>query len=182
MPGSVDAEMDSALKPLRISRSWRSVLPNLIFAFVAAGLVLYFSLEYDFFGFTLDFTFFGKKITAVFPLFLLVLGVLLARPVFLMKDTKHILASHHLYSESGRLSLHRQHVEIAFEKMLGVRFQQNLIERALNVGSVLVWTASADRPEVVLKGIKDPEVITRTIQQRIDEIIMQKDRLHGLHT
>ena len=63
--------------------------------------------------------------------------------------------------------------------MLGVRFQQNLLERALNVGTVLVWTASADRPEVVMKGVRDPDVITRIIQQRIDEIIMQRDKLHA---
>lgn len=159
---------------IHIKRSWCSIIPHLMFALLVTALVVYLTINTKSFGVEIPIQILDGEINLTFPLFLLVLGVLLARPIFLLKDTRHILTERHIYTEFGRFSLFRKHSELAFEEMLGVRFEQSLLERILTVGTISVWTASADHPEVVMKGVRRPEVYTKIIRERIDKNLIKR--------
>lgn len=157
---------------LRIKRSWWSVIPNFILAVVAVIVIRHLSQVSSLPSLDIKVPLGGTDWLLHLPIYLLVGLVLIARPLFLMRDTIHLLGQHHLYSEFGRMSLNREHIEIAFEEMLGVRFRQNLLERILDVGTILIWTASADRPEIVMRGVRDPARVVHIIRDRIDSVII----------
>lgn len=155
---------------IRIHRSWRSVIPQLLFAFVATSSVLWASIRYDLVGPELPI----GSISLLLPVALLVGLVTFARPLLLLLDCKHELGEHHLYSIKGRCSLRREYVEIPFDEMLGVRSRQTLLERILGTGSILIWTASADHADLILDGIADPERHSQMIGARIDHSAVER--------
>lgn len=152
----------------RLHRSWRSVLPQLIFAFIGAGLVAYVSAYYNVFALEIP------NLHLKLPLFLLVLGVLSIRPLFLMYDCRHLVGQHHLYSTFGLMSWRRNSTEIPFEDIVGVRVYQTIFQRILGVGDIGVWTATGDRPEVTMKGIFRPDKAMKLIRERVDQAIMER--------
>lgn len=165
--------MESELRThIRLRRSWRSVLPEMLLAFAMALLILWLSIKYDSFGLPIPLGSLGLNYTLNLPLYMLVFVVFMARPLFLLYNARHEVGEHHVYSVQGIWSLKRDHVEIPFEDVLGVRYKQSLLERVLNVGNILVWTASAERPEIVMEGIGDPEEGMRLIRARLDETIL----------
>jgi len=163
---------ENAETHVRMHRSWRSVLPQLIIGLLIAILVLVISLRFGLFATQINL---GED-TVTLPLFLLILIVLSIRPLLLMFDCRHELGCHHLRSAQGIVSLKKEQVEIPFEDILGVRFTQSILERILNVGTILVWTASAEKPEVSLKGIGDPAYFARIIKDRIDQAKIKRNQ------
>jgi uncharacterized membrane protein YdbT with pleckstrin-like domain len=91
------------------------------------------------------------------------------RPVLLLFDARNEISPHHVRSVQGRLSWKRKNSEVSYENMRGVEASQNVIERILGVGTIKLWTAISDTPEIVMKGIDDPDSIAKLIQQRIDK-------------
>lgn len=164
---------------VHVSRSWLSVLPNL-FVFFIFGL---FSIAYTNEGpasvlrFQLDIA--GTPYEFVFPIASLIMAVLLARPLFLMYDTYHEIRCHHVRSTSGRCSLAKKTTEIPFEDLLGVRVQQNLLERILHVGTIAVGTASTNHTEINMKGVFNPQKYANRIGKEVDRSrIAERNRLH----
>ena len=157
---------------LRLHRSWRSILVSLVVAVLVTGLVMWGSLKLSHLGLQLPL---GRS-KIFLPVYLLVGLILFSRPLLLMFDCTHEISCHHVRSTQGRCSLRRQFVEISFEEILGVRASQSIIERFLGVGSILVWTASAEHPDLVIKGIKDPEYYARFIGGRLDDAMIKARR------
>lgn len=172
-PGDVDSpvgqETCSELhEHVHVSRSWLSMLPHL-FVFFIFGL---YSVAYTSDGpasvlrFQLNIT--GTPYEFVFPIASLLMAVLLARPLFLMYDTSHEIRCHHVRSTSGRCSLAKKTIEIPFEDLLGVRVQQNLLERILHVGTIAVGTASTNHIEINMKGVFNPQKYASMVSKEVD--------------
>lgn len=62
---------------------------------------------------------------------------------------------------------------------MGVRISQNLLERVLDVGNILVWTAVADRPEISMHGIGGPQAYAKAIQSKIDQALIARKSKHA---
>ncbi len=128
-------------------------------------------LKVDDFGITIDVL--GRLINLTFPFGLLILLVLLVRPTVRLLDCIYIVGAHHLYAVTGRLSLRARHVEVPYEDMRGVQFIQNILERILGIGTVIVWTAAADSPAIKMERIGDPQRIARIVARNIDKARMK---------
>lgn len=159
---------------VRLRRSWRSVIPGMLFALLMAILVLWLSIQYDVYGITFPLGFLGLNYNFTFPLYVFVFIVFMARPIFTLYNCRHEIGEHHVYSVQGIWSLKRDHVEIPFEDILGVRYKQTILQRIFDVGDILVWTANADRPEIVMEGIGEPEEGMHIIRSRIDQTILSE--------
>ncbi len=149
-------------------RSWLSLWPWLLCFFVVSLISIHFSRNVPLSILVVPFEIFGTTYEAHMPLMGLILAFILARPMFLMYDTNHELRCHHLRTLQGRCSLNRQVVEISYEDMRGVRVEQPLLQRIVDVGTIVVGTAMTDEPKVHLKGIRHPEQFAHMITERID--------------
>lgn len=155
---------------IHIHRSWRSVILSLVVGLIVTFATFWLSVAYSAFGPEIS----VSGMTFTLPVFLLVGIVAVIRPLLLMFDCQHEISCHHVRSTQGRCSLRKQFAEIAYEEILGVRASQNILERLFNVGSILIWTASAEHPDLILHGIKDPEYYARIIGSKIDRSIINE--------
>lgn len=162
-----------------LHRSWRSIIPRVLVGLALTAIVYYLTREMVNGAPSLNFVFLGQEISLSFPIALLVLLVTLARPVSLLFDCSHEIGCHHLKSTKGLLSFQREQVEIPYEDILGVRVSQNIFERILSVGRILVWTASADRPEISMGGIGSPEIGARLIKDKVDAVLIEHNQVHS---
>ena len=120
-----------------------------------------------------DFT--GEQGTLFFPFVVLIVLVLFIRPLLVLFDSIHVIGAHHIYSINGRCSLVRQRVEIPYEDMRGIRIEQGLVGRIIDIGTLIIWTAEADVPAVKMHGIGKPQEIAEEIRQRIDATHIRHD-------
>jgi len=65
--------------------------------------------------------------------------------------------------EHGLIS--KQYTEISMGSLRSVRVTQSLLQRMLNAGNIAVYTAG-DEPEMVIKGLPDPEAVREHIKGR----------------
>jgi uncharacterized membrane protein YdbT with pleckstrin-like domain len=168
-------EADSSLNiPARtiIRPSIKSVASRLAAAFVAA-LAVHLWFEHGWSGAVIPVAVHGAQKNIVLPLSLLVLLILLARPLVLLIDSVYTIGNHHLYAVVGRCSLKKKHIEIPYEDMRGVRFEQSMTQRLLDVGVISVWTATSESAAITMRGIAHPEAVTSMIRERIDEARMR---------
>ncbi len=149
--------------------SWRCNLPELIVGLTIVIIVATKTYGTAYYGLSLSAELLGTDQDILLPLHLLLLAVVIARPLFWHFDSKHVLGSHHIYSITGRCSLKKERIELSFEDILGVRSNQTIIERILGVGSILVWTASSENPEITMRGIANPEDVVQQIRMTMDQ-------------
>lgn len=155
--------------PIKLRLSWRFVVPRLIFVSFLILIIVGLSFVYS----TIDSESLFS-LTLALPLFFLLFVIFMARPVILLFDCKHEVSFHHVRSTQGICSLKKQFIEIPYEDMLGVRSSQTIMERVLDIGSIIVWTASAEVPDLIMKGIREPEKYTRLIGRKIDGAIIER--------
>ena len=164
------------LQRLFFMRSWRSLWPQMFGACVVSALVAWLSLRYSFFSLKMRLPLEDGPMIVELPLFLLVFAVLIIRPILLRYNDLYELGEHHVYTISGRVSLRRERYEIPFEDLKGVRVRQSILQRLLNVGDIILWTALADKPEVVMHGLKNPEIPLKEMRSRIDKAILDMSK------
>ncbi len=154
---------------ITIHRSWRSVLPALLVFFAFSIFSVIISQSQPELVFRSKFEFLNTTFLISMPILGLICAVLLVRPLFLMYDCYHEIGCHHIRSTEGRCSFRKSVIEISFEDLRGVRVQQNLLERFLGVGTILVGTSITDRPQVHFHGVGEPAQYARTIMHQIDD-------------
>ena len=59
--------------------------------------------------------------------------------------------------------LSKQYVEISLHSVRTVRVSQSLLQRIMNAGDVTIFT-SGDAPELVIKGLPDPDAVREHIK------------------
>lgn len=147
---------------LRPSPRW--VAPDIALAVAVTALAHSFLLG----GLPLEFNWNENPVSLFLSLPLLLLAVFMVRPLMLLLDARYVIGAHHLYAETGRCSLRKKHIEIPFEDMRGVRYEQSIPARILGFGTIIVWTATAESAAISMRGISDPEWVTGKIRDRID--------------
>ena len=152
------------------------MIPYVLLVFAVAYLIYSFTSRSDAYGLEIPVGFLGIA-ELTLPVWLLFLIVGLARPLMLMRDSCHYMSDHHLRSTTGMMSLRREQVNIPFEDILGVRVSQGILERIFNTGTILVWTAFADRPEVKMKGIFRPQHYADMLSARIDDALVNRGQM-----
>ena len=157
-------------KHIVFHRSWRSIVPQLIFAAVVSIIIFYLTSEYEINGLSFQIYYHNRTLHIYLPVFLIFTLILIARPLMLLKDCKHEVGCHHLKSVSGRMSLKRTKAEVSYEDLHGVKVIQSPFERMLNVGTIIAWTALADNPDIIMKGLYNPEEKASIITKKLDEI------------
>ena len=61
--------------------------------------------------------------------------------------------------------INKQYTELSMNALRSVRMKQSLLQRMLNAGDVKIYTAG-DSPELVIKGLPDPNRIREHIKGR----------------
>lgn len=153
---------------VRIVRSWRSVAPTILLYLIALNLTIIVSRAIPGSVLRFEVELFGNPYGVAMPLLALFAAVILARPLLLMYDSVYELGCHHVRAFTGRYSLKRVNIELAFEEIKGVSVDQTLLERFLGVGRIHVWTGINASPEIVMTGIAHPKVCAELIRARID--------------
>ena len=157
-------ELES-LPVIRFRRSWRRILPWIILI-IAFGWFAVWATAQDpdsvmFFRLTED------TLLPV-PRYFLLWLVLTIRPAVLMLDARYEIGHHHIRAVTGRLSLHRHSVEIAYEDLLTVEVDQSILDRILFVGDVIAGSAMSDSPRIVMEAVGSPDYYAAQIDHRID--------------
>ena len=161
-------------KCFRVRPSWRGILPQFAVALSLCVGVVAWSV-YGTWAEPRGSLFEGAG-SSVYLLVVvsLMFVVLMSRPVVILFDSVYVVGRHHLYAIRGRLSLRRYLTEIPYEDMRGVRCEQSIVERVLNIGRIVVWTASADRPAVAMRWISAPARVTDLILHLIDRARLKR--------
>ena len=162
---------ESPKQHVRLSRSFRSLIPAFLLALVFAYLAHHIFQLIGFSQISLDLEPLGQQGIIELSVFPVLLVFFALRPLTLLWDCRHEIACHHLRSESGLISLTRESIEIPYEDMLGVRVEQSILDRILGVGTVLAWTATTDRSDIAMKGITRPDFYAKILVGRIDEAL-----------
>ncbi len=152
---------------LRFERSWRSLIPQFLLFGVVLWIGLYVTAYVDQSIIVIPFAFNGEEFNIRFPIFVLILLFIIARPIIQLYDSFYEISDHHLRFTRGRFSIRRKSEEFAFEDLLGVQVTQSIIERILGVGTITVGSKTADI-HVKMEGIKNPEFYAKEVSKRID--------------
>ncbi|MCB0336727.1 MAG: PH domain-containing protein [Bdellovibrionales bacterium] len=86
-----------------------------------------------------------------------------------------VFREHRIVHFHGLLSLRFRRTSIAYIDIREIRVQQNLAHRLLNVGTLLLGTASTGHHEMILTEVHDPHTLVKNIEKHIS--FLQKRRL-----
>ena len=91
-------------------------------------------------------------------------GILIFLYWFLMnKSSKLVVTEHSVLFEKGLLSKERS--EIDLDGVRTVKVSQSLLNRMFGVGTIELFT-SGDKPEIVAKGMPDPNKVREIVKAR----------------
>ena len=113
------------------------------------------------------------------PLIPLLGAVVLARSVIRCLDSSLEVTPHHVRYVSGRCSLKKKTVEFAYEDILEVEVDQNVVDRLLNLGTISFGTAMRSQPEAVISGLSDPQGKAGIIARRVDNARLTMNHAKG---
>jgi membrane protein YdbS with pleckstrin-like domain len=155
--------------PVAIHRSWRSLVVQFPYRIWLIGLPLCVSMGYS--ASMLE----GGSVAALLNRSCLLISILIVmltavRMLWVWLDCRHYVSLTHLTSISGLSLWGKDRTDIPFQDIMGVRTNQSTLERVLNVGAIIVWTASVERPDIIMKGIGSPERVARMLRQRIQGV------------
>jgi hypothetical protein len=151
-----------------IRPSIRGVIPSFLISLIAAGGIYYLRGQSSFRESAAPIQIGSFETSLPLLMTALMFLFLMARPVVLLFDSYYTIGRHHLYAVIGRISINRRLTEVPFEDMRGVRCDQTIIQRLLNIGSVVVWTATVDAPAITMRWVRNPEAVTNELCHRID--------------
>ena len=175
------SEIRNSQNSVVLSRSWRSLAPRFISALVISAVVLDLTSGGPLFGPQISLPIFEHGLAVTLPTALLIFLVLMSRPLFLLIDSRFEVSEHHVRASCGRCSPRKVDIELTYEEIQGVRLTQTIFERLLNVGTIFVWTAMAERPELTMGGIANPKRIVRLIGDGVDRARIGQRHANGGH-
>lgn len=84
---------------------------------------------------------------------------------FLSLNTRYIVTTERLRLEEGLLSKERQDIELV--RIQDIDQSQSVSERLLNIGDLHIKSHDRDRPEVVLRNVKEPEDVHEILRRAV---------------
>jgi uncharacterized membrane protein YdbT with pleckstrin-like domain len=152
---------------LKFGRSWRSLIPNLLFALVLLIIGLYVTAYFEHSVLLVPLDIGESEYSLRLPVFLLIVIVVLVRPIISLFDSRYEVSDHHLRIFKGLLSFWSKNQEFAFEDLMGVQVTQNFFERFFGVGNIQVGSRS-NLINLKLNGVRSPEYYAKEISRHID--------------
>ncbi|MBN8547982.1 MAG: PH domain-containing protein [Deltaproteobacteria bacterium] len=153
-----------------VHKVWRSEIERIVVLFVLCIAAV--ALSHHFPSSTIRgelFTLGETRIDLNLPLFALMpvvaLGDLLAR----IYDVLYVLDGQGIEAREGIISLNQRIITLRYEDVRMVEFDQSLIERFLDVGTLQVGTAASSEVELEMKGVAAPREIQQMIQSERDK-------------
>ena len=93
---------------------------------------------------------------------------MLARVLIHIYDSRYIIDERGIEGQLGLVSFTLRQPRLRFEDIRGVEPNQNIWERFLNIGSVLIGSAMKDDVEITMRGVADPRAIQQLISAERD--------------
>ncbi len=151
-------------------RSWLSLIPNLVLFFFLCFLSVFVSNIFPETIFRVPVELLGGRYEIQMPITGLILAIAFIRPLILVYDAHHEIKCHHLSTTTGILSFRKKFAEIRFGYARGVEVHQGIIDRIFNVGDILVGSAMTAEPEVIMKGIYNPDYYAAVIEDKVEQV------------
>lgn len=156
-------------KQIIVPRVWRSELTHVIIFLVLCIVCVVLSNQYPatvikgrLFSIGSYSMYLSLPLLWFFPF-----GSLLAA-VFKIYNVKYILDSRGIEARVGILALHQKITRVRYEDIRSVDTEQTLLERFLDIGTVLIGTAATDTTEINLRGVAAPKELQEMIQNERD--------------
>ena len=92
-------------------------------------------------------------------------GFFLIKILISIYDAKFVIDEAGIEAQVGKMSLNFSQPRIRWEDIRGVKPEQTIWERVLDIGTVSVGSAMTQETEIVMKGVASP----RSIQLLIEE-------------
>ncbi len=98
------------------------------------------------------------------PILTLVPGFFLVKVLIHIYDAKYIIDDAGIEAQIGKMSLNFSQPRIRWEDIRGVKPEQTIWERILDIGTVSVGSAMTQETEIVMKGVASPRSIQLLIE------------------
>ena len=151
--------------------AWRSQLLELFALAILSWLCIWGS-HYEYLRFTVVpgelFRIGDTAIYLYLPLLSLLPGFLLTKILFFVYNSKYIIDERGVEAQVGLVSLSLRQPRVRYEDIRGVEPVQNILERLLGIGTVLIGSAAQQDVEIVMTGIPNPRGIQLLIQGERD--------------
>ncbi len=85
--------------------------------------------------------------------------------------TKCFLYKDHLESTHGWIQIHRR--VINFNKVVDVAYTQNVLERILNIGEIMITTTSVHHVKLIIPAVGKPATVFREIRKIVAQYTEQ---------
>ena len=161
--------------------TWRSQLSNLTAYFVLCVVTIYLSWAFPIFVIKGPlFSIGATRYYLYLPVLILGPGFMLTRILIQIYNCKYIIDERGVEAQVGLVSFELRQPRLRWEDIRGVEPTQNIWERALNIGSVVVGSAMNDSVEIVMNGVANPKAIQLLINSERD-CFMRSLRESGAH-
>ncbi len=117
-----------------------------------------------------------SRVMLTLPLFWLFPAGAALTAIYRVYNVRYCLDTRGIEAKVGVLGPWQKVSRIRFEDVRGVEYQQSVIDRLLNIGSVEIGTAATGEVEIVFQGVEDPYSLQNQLQRERDARI---DILHN---
>ena len=153
---------------LKIHRSPFAAWKSMVLLLIVGRLIVAFSQEFTELTFVTSFLLFSFESSFSFPVLTLLMLPIVFRIFSTIYGSCLILRADKLIYIDGQMSTKRRYTDVSYPTLLFVQVEQGLIERIMNVGTVLLGRHANESSELVLKGLPKPEKIASLIKRRVD--------------
>lgn len=147
--------------------SWRSQFINLLGFFISAIGAIWVSSEIPNYVVIAGdlFSTSSTRYVLHLPLLVFVPGFFLVKILIQIYDAKYIIDEDGIEAQIGKMSFSFTQPRIRWEDIRGVKPEQTIWERLLDIGTVEVGSAMTQEAEIVMKGVASPRSIQLLIEQ-----------------
>jgi len=150
--------------------TWRSRLGSLILFFVLAIAAIRFS--YEFTSLVVHgelFTIGDTSFIMSMPVLMFIPGYVLARVLLFMYNARYIIDERGAEAQVGLVALRLRQIRLKYEDIRGVRTDQSILDRILNVGTIEIGSAMTGEIEIRMVGVDNPRAVQILICKERDK-------------
>ncbi|MCB0354925.1 MAG: PH domain-containing protein [Bdellovibrionales bacterium] len=153
-----------------IAKTWRSEMKSVFMFLVLSIVSVYLSRTFPWSVIRGPlFSLFGVTVYMRLPLFWFIPAVTLGSAIIRIYDVRYVVDARGVECKTGILGLHQRVTRIRYEDIRSVEFEQTLLERFLDIGSVEVGTAATGELEIAFRGIAAPSEVQEMLQNERDK-------------
>ena len=139
------------------------IRPNIFIGFIFFVVSIFFTLGFFFGVLLIPLILKSQSIIFYLILFMIVIILLSLVAFFHFKKLKYFFYEDILVYYDGFLSLNK--VALPYNKITNISLEKILVERLFNVGRILIETAGASSPEIMILFVENPEEVLDNLKQ-----------------